>query len=94
MPNSAIKSCPFCGEDECEIDEMDHNKFIKFYIKCSNCESTGPMANSATDAIKEWSDRPMTEIYGIVSPKLDNIKEFISEIEDKLSEIDDAVEGE
>ena len=86
------KECPFCGEPSIEIVEMEHNKFIKYYVKCDNCESTGPMANSFGDALKECNDRSAPDAYGVVSPKLDSIRESISDIEDKLVEIESELE--
>ncbi len=87
-----IKSCPFCGEEDTESIEMEHDKFIKCYIKCNNCESTGPMMNSHIDAKKEWNDRPISQLIGLISPKLDSVRESISEIETVLIEIDSALE--
>ena len=95
MPIEGIKKkCPFCGEPSIEIVEMEHNKFIKYYVKCENCESTGPMANSFGDALKEWNDRSAPDAYGLVSPKLDRIKESISEIEEIMIEIEAELEDE
>lgn len=92
--HNITKSCPFCIDDEAslEIVEMEHDKFIKYYVRCNECEATGPIATSKTDAIKNWDERPASEIYGIVSPKLDSIRESLGEAEDKLYEIENAIE--
>ena len=102
MENAIKKGCPFCtdviepDEDEMnlEIVEMEHHKFIKYYVKCNECESTGPMAASSAEAIVGWNARMMPDTYGKVSPKLDNIRESISDIEDKLQEIENCIEDD
>ena len=88
------RPCPFCGCDDTDIEEMDHGKFIKFYVKCNECESTGPITNASADAVSDWCERPKPDVYGVVSPKLDKIKDLLSEVDDKLGEIEEAVDDD
>lgn len=49
---SEDKPCPFCGaqgelKSTAELDE--------WWVRCSNCQCTGPTAKTMYDAIKAWS---------------------------------------
>lgn len=65
-----LKPCPFCGkywaDDDTEgswdqdltVEEDDLKYWTIYYVKCSNCNATGPTAMNTDDAIALWNTRP------------------------------------
>jgi hypothetical protein len=50
-----IKSCPFCGFEDVELDEVDIGCFC---VCCPSCSTIGPLSKvSIEDAIKHWNNR-------------------------------------
>ena len=54
---TGLKPCPFC-EDEmltCACENTEHGK--EYSVFCSTCGTSGPTANSESDAIELWNSR-------------------------------------
>lgn len=55
MPAIQVKPCPFCGQDDVEIDEIDLRCFA---VCCPDCECIGPVVKTTVeDAIEMWNKR-------------------------------------
>ena len=52
----AVKPCPFCGEDDPFIDEIEPGRFA---LVCPDCGTIGPASEvSQQGAILAWNCRP------------------------------------
>lgn len=48
-----IHTCPFCGHDDVELDEVDLRCFA---VCCPECEAIGPISReNIEDAIGKWN---------------------------------------
>lgn len=47
-----LKPCPFCGSDD-----VKYIPRIASFVKCKNCLTEGPAANSEAEAARLWNDR-------------------------------------
>lgn len=47
--------CPFCGHNELFMLHSEHNK--EHWISCSNCEASGPVAETEEAALGGWNGR-------------------------------------
>jgi Lar family restriction alleviation protein len=53
--STEIQPCPFCGHEDVEIDEVDHNCFA---VCCPECETIGPIKRTTVEeAITAWNNR-------------------------------------
>jgi Lar family restriction alleviation protein len=51
-----VKSCPFCGEDDVQIDETSPSCY---QVVCPECEAIGPVSEvNPQAAILAWNCRP------------------------------------
>ena len=51
-----VKACPFCGEDDPFIDEIEPGRFA---LVCPDCGTIGPASEvSQQGAILAWNIRP------------------------------------
>ena len=48
--------CPFCGKKHPYGVEQE-SIFDRYYVWCEGCDTTGPRANTPTEAIKAWNQR-------------------------------------
>jgi len=48
-----LLSCPFCGEKEWSVQEVDNETFVR----CDYCGARGPWANTANRARVVWNAR-------------------------------------
>lgn len=58
--------CPFCGKKHPYGVEQEIN-FDQYYVWCDGCETTGPRANTPTEAIKAWNRRAEERDDGAIS---------------------------
>lgn len=50
-----MKPCPFCGSKLLEIcDSMLDDDIV---VRCTECETEGPHAESTQDAVAKWDER-------------------------------------
>jgi Lar family restriction alleviation protein len=54
-----IKPCPFCGNEEVEIDEVGIGEFA---IDCPECRAIGPIVGTVMEAISFWNDRRASDV--------------------------------
>lgn len=53
-----INSCPFCGHEDVEIDEVTVGEFA---ICCPECRAIGPNCGDVMSAIADWNKAPRKE---------------------------------
>jgi len=53
-----LKPCPFCGENEQRIIELE-SEVVEWaiYIRCEYCGALGPPADSSQGAKEAWNER-------------------------------------
>lgn len=51
---SELKKCPFCGEGEGEIDQVNTESYS---VICEHCGASGPMAVTQEGAVRCWESR-------------------------------------
>lgn len=84
-----ILQCPFCGEqNDVEVAEIEHDKFIKYYIKCNSCESTGPIQSTKDKAFEDWNVRSLN-VGDQIKPIVDNIRDKIEDVDTYLTQLED-----
>ena len=49
---TTIHTCPFCGHEDVEIDEVDLGRFA---VTCPECECIGPIFPSVMEANRAWN---------------------------------------
>lgn len=66
-----LKPCPFCGmydasdddgtdgswDQDLTVEEDDLKYWTIYYVKCSNCNATGPTSMNKEQAIDFWNSR-------------------------------------
>ena len=48
-----INDCPFCRGVEAQVNQSSHG--LQPWVSCPGCESSGPCAENAAQAIKLWN---------------------------------------
>jgi Lar family restriction alleviation protein len=51
-PEPEIEPCPFCGH----YAELRGGGSEYYYIRCSNCNASGPLGSTSETAAKNWND--------------------------------------
>ena len=55
---TTINSCPFCGAEDVEIDEVRPGEYA---VDCPECECIGPIKPEVMSAIKAWNGAPQQQ---------------------------------
>jgi Lar family restriction alleviation protein len=49
-----LESCPFCGSQHVESNEVDINGWM---VECMDCHATGPIGRTEALSVAEWNRR-------------------------------------
>ncbi len=52
-----VNNCPFCGDENVEIDEIRSGEYA---VDCQECESIGPIRADIMTAIEDWNRAPQS----------------------------------
>lgn len=69
-----VNSCPFCGDDQVEIDEVRPGEYA---VDCLECEAIGPIKPEIMEAIKAWNGSPQKAVN---RPLVEAAKELVKRI--------------
>lgn len=54
-----VNNCPFCGDENVEIDEITVESGPALYaVDCQECEAVGPIRDDIMTAIEDWNRAP------------------------------------
>lgn len=50
-------NCYFCGKETFLTSDGDRSKpfCVLYWVSCPNCQTEGPLENSASEALKKWN---------------------------------------
>jgi Lar family restriction alleviation protein len=59
-----IKACPFCGDEDVEVErtKMSWGDSHDIYeVVCSSCDIEGPAGRTSEEACERWNSRVVSE---------------------------------
>ena len=89
-----LKSCPFCGSLEVQVQYNEKKKPNPHYVACLSCGATGRYAQELWYAIESWNARiENLDIIKVGKYELDKVSSYVDSLECAVREFRASCDG-